>query len=191
MEATASEPENSPREGPIRRIVQFENKVRPITVVVMPDTSASMTPVLNLLIAGAEQFIIRMLPDSRGKVDTLNDKVQILPEADFIGDRDALIRTLDRLQFGNPTQPYDAIGASIDALQGIEGGKVVLVFTHDEVSQHAIGWRNVLDKTRVDGLMIYTSTARATTSTVCDRCGAVRTAGSRPSPRKLAAGISS
>ena len=114
VEATASEPENSPREGPIRRIVQFENKVRPITVVVMPDTSASMAPVLNLLIAGAEQFIIRMLPDSRGKVDTLNDKVQILPEADFIGDRDALIRTLDRLQFGNPTQPYDAIGATID-----------------------------------------------------------------------------
>ena len=89
-------------------------------------------------------------PATPGTGEHLNDKIQILSEADFIGDRDTLIRALDRLQFGNPTQPYDAIGASI------EGGKVVLVFTHDEVSQHAIGWRNVLDKTRVDGLMIYT-----------------------------------
>jgi len=143
-------------EGKAQEIVLFENEVRPITVVVMLDTSASMTPSLDLLMAGAEQFIIRMLPDDRGKVGAFNDKIQILPDIEFTGDRDLLIRELDRLQFGNPTRLYDAIGASIDSLEGVEGRKVVLVFTDGEDTQHQIGWRDVLEKARVAEVMIYT-----------------------------------
>ncbi len=143
-------------EGEVQEIVLFENEVRPITVVVMLDTSASMTPSLDLLMAGAEQFIIRMLPDDRGKVGAFNDKIQILPDIEFTGDRDLLIRELDRLQFGNPTRLYDAIGASIDSLEGIEGRKVALVFTDGEDTQHQIGWRDVLEKARAAEVMIYT-----------------------------------
>jgi len=143
-------------EGQLQEITLFENEVRPITVVVMLDTSASMTPSLDLLMAGAEQFIIRMLPDDRGKVGAFNDKIQILPETDFISDRDSLIRELDRLQFGNPTRLYDAVGASIDALRSIEGRKVVLVFTDGEDTQNNIGWRKVLEKARADEVMLYT-----------------------------------
>jgi len=138
-----------------QEIVLFENEVRPITVVVMLDTSASMTPSLELLMAGAEQFLIRMLPEDRAKVGAFNDKIQMLP-SQFIGDRDALIRQLDQLQFGNPTRLYDAVGASIDELQGVEGRKVVLVFTDGADTQHAIGWRDVLDKARAAEVMIYT-----------------------------------
>jgi Ca-activated chloride channel family protein len=138
-----------------QEIVLFENEVRPITVVVMLDTSASMTPSLDLLMAGAEQFLIRMLPEDRARVGAFNDKIQILP-AQFIGDRDALIRQLDKLQFGNPTRLYDAVGASIDELQGVEGRKVVLVFTDGADTMHAIGWRDVLDKARDAEVMIYT-----------------------------------
>jgi Ca-activated chloride channel family protein len=143
-------------EGEVQEIVLFENEVRPITVVVMLDTSASMTPSLELLMAGAEQFIIRMLPDDRGKVGAFNDKIQILPDIEFSGDRDLLIRELDRLQFGNPTRLYDAIGASIDSLEGVEGRKVALVFTDGEDTQHQIGWRDVLEKARAAEVMIYT-----------------------------------
>ena len=143
-------------EGVVQEIVLFENAVRPITVVVMLDTSASMTPSLDLLMAGAEQFIIRMLPDDKGKVGAFNDKIQILPEAEFIGDRDALIRALDRLQFGNPTRLYDAIGASIESLHGIEGRKVALIFTDGEDTQHKIGWRDALNMALTEEVMLYT-----------------------------------
>ena len=143
-------------EGEAQDIVLFENETRPITVVVMLDTSASMTPSLELLMAGAEQFLIRMLPDDRGRVGAFNNKIQILPETGFSADRDLLISELDRLQFGNPTRLYDAIGASIDSLSGVEGRKVVLVFTDGEDTQHEIGWREVLDKARTDEVMIYT-----------------------------------
>ena len=143
-------------DGVVQEIVLFENEVRPITVVVMLDTSASMTPSLDLLMAGAEQFIIRMLPDDLGKVGAFNDKIQILPENEFIGDRDALIEALDRLQFGNPTRLYDAIGASVQSLQGIEGRKVALIFTDGEDTQHQIGWKDALSMALTEEVMLYT-----------------------------------
>ena len=143
-------------EDQVQEIVLFENEVRPITVVVMLDTSASMTPSLDLLMAGAEQFLIRMLPDDRGKVGAFNDKIQLLPDTGFIGDRDDLIRALDRLQFGNPTRLYDAIAASVDALEDIEGRKVALVFTDGEDTQHEIDWRDALSRARDEEVMIYT-----------------------------------
>ena len=143
-------------EGQVQEVVLFENEVRPISVVIMLDTSASMTPSLDLLMAGAEQFILRMLPDDRARVGAFNDKIQILPEADFTGDRDALIRELDRLQFGNPTRLYDAVAASIEALAGLDGRKVVLVFTDGEDTQREIGWREVLEMAQLEEVMIYT-----------------------------------
>ncbi len=143
-------------EGQVQEIVLFENEVRPITVVVMLDTSASMTPSLDLLMAGAEQFLIRLLPDDRGKVGAFNDKIQILPETDFIGDRDSLIRALDRLQFGNPTRLYDAVAATVDALVDVDGRKVSLIFTDGEDTQHEIGWRDALNRARDAEVMIYT-----------------------------------
>lgn len=143
-------------EGRVQEVVLFENEVRPITVVIMLDTSASMTPSLDLLMAGAEQFILRMLPDDRARVGAFNDKIQILPEEDFTGDRDALIRELDRLQFGNPTRLYDAVAASIEALSGLDGRKVVLVFTDGEDTQREIGWRDVLEMAQLEEVMIYT-----------------------------------
>ena len=50
-------------DGEPQEIVLFENDVRPITVVVMLDTSISTTNVMHLILGGAEQFLMRMLPD--------------------------------------------------------------------------------------------------------------------------------
>lgn len=142
-------------EGEPQEIVLFESDVRPITVVVMLDTSASMTLNLDLLMAGAEQFLIRMLPEDRGKVGAFNAKIQILPETGFTGDRDELIDVLDDLQFGNPTRLYDAVAAGIEELKDIEGRRVVLVFTDGENTLGDTGWRDVVERARVEDVMIY------------------------------------
>ena len=137
-----------------QEIALFENDVRPITVVVMLDTSGSMTMHLNLLMAGAEQFLIRMLPEDRGRVGAFNDKIEIEP-ATFTGDRDQLIAALDLLDFGNPTLLFDALAASLDALQGIDGRKVILVLTDGEDTGSKIGSREVLDRAVTEEVMIY------------------------------------
>ena len=137
-----------------RDIVVFENDVQPITVVVMLDTSASMTPSLDLLKAGAEQFLIRMLPDDRGRVGAFNDKIQIGP-AEFTDDRDVLIDELATLDFGNPTRLYDAIESSLTALDGIEGRRVILVFTDGDDTGSDVGWQDVLERAVNRDVMIY------------------------------------
>jgi Ca-activated chloride channel homolog len=117
----------------------FINEVQPITVVVMLDTSASMTGNLKLLEQAAEQFILRMLPKDKGLVGAFNDKIEFFP-ATFTNDRDRLIRALRDLDFGNPTRLYDAIAASMDRLHKIDGRRVVLVFTDgDDTGSRADG----------------------------------------------------
>jgi Ca-activated chloride channel family protein len=137
-----------------QELILFENDVQPITVVVMLDTSASMTPSLELLKAGAEQFLIRMLPDDRGRVGAFNDKIEMAPET-FVGDRDTLIDALGYLDFGNPTRLYDAIATSVDALKGLDGRRVVLVFTDGDDTSSDIGWKDVLEEAVIEEVMIY------------------------------------
>ena len=142
-----------------QEIVVFRNDVQPISVVVMLDTSASMTGKLKLLMAGAEQFFIRMLPGDQGRVGAFNDKVELTSE--FTDDRDRLIAELDTLDFGNPTRLYDAIATSLDALQGIQGRRVILVFTDGDDTSSAAKSDEVLDRAVVEEVMVYAIGLRA------------------------------
>ena len=141
-------------EGQPQEIALFENEVRPITVVVMLDTSISTTNVLPLILAGAEQFLIRMLPDDRARIGAFNDKIEIDPP-EFIGDRDRLITELDHLDFGNETRLFDALSTSLDALVNVDGRKVVLVLTDGQDSASDLGWKDVLERAVADDVMIY------------------------------------
>jgi Ca-activated chloride channel family protein len=132
----------------------FIREVQPITVVVMLDTSASMTGNLELLSRAAEQFVIRMLPKDKGLVGAFNDKIEFFPAA-FTNNRDTLIAALRDLDFGNPTRLYDAIAASMERLHKIDGRRVVLVFTDGEDTGSRVGMNDVLEQARANEAMIY------------------------------------
>src|ERR1044072_8562274 len=55
----------------------FDNSIHPINVVVMLDTSGSMTLTIDLLKQAAEQFVIRLLPEAKAKGGAVNDKIHI------------------------------------------------------------------------------------------------------------------
>ncbi len=78
--------------GKPQEITFFQNEVTPFTVVVMLDTSASMTANLDLLNRATEQFLMRMLPAVKGQVGAFNDKIQF--SGAFTNDRDDLIGAL-------------------------------------------------------------------------------------------------
>lgn len=136
-----------------QEIALFDSEIQPITVVVMLDTSASMTPSFDLVIAAAEQFLLRLLPADRGRVGAFNDKIEFSPE--FTNDRDHLVRELKNLDFGNPTRLYDAAAASLDELQGIEGRRVILLFTDGDDTASRVGLGHVLDRARAEEVMVY------------------------------------
>jgi Ca-activated chloride channel family protein len=140
--------------GKLQPLTNFDNEPTPVTVVVMIDTSGSMTLALDLVKQGAEAFLNRMLPFDKGMVGAFNDKIEFHP-ATFTGDRDELVSSLKDLDFGYPTRLYDAVDQSIDQLEGVEGRKVVLVFTDgdDNSSKRTSG--EVLERARTTEVMVY------------------------------------
>jgi Ca-activated chloride channel family protein len=134
-------------------ITYFDNSIHPITVVVMLDTSGSMTLTIDLLKRAAEQFLIRLLPDDKAKVGAFNDKVQI--SAHYTNNRDQLVSEVRDLDYGNGTRLWDAVGMSLDELKGIEGRRVILVFTDGDDTASKVGLGSVIDRARADEVMIY------------------------------------
>ena len=134
-------------------ISQFSNDPQPFTVVVMLDTSASMTEHLKLLNQAAEQFLIRLLPVDRAQVGAFNDKLQL--SGTFTNDRDELIAALDELQFGNSTRLWDGLAFSIDALKGVDGRKVVLLFTDGDDFGSKTRFGDTVDRARDEEVMVY------------------------------------
>jgi len=133
----------------------FRSDVQPIKVVVMLDTSGSMTLHLQLLKQAAEQFVLRLLPDDRARIGSFSDKI-ILSDT-FTGNRDDLIRVLHNdIQYGNPTHLWDAIDYSMTALSREDGRRVVLVFTDgaDAYSKKA-SFNEVVTRAQNEEFMIY------------------------------------
>ena len=112
-----------------------------------------MTASFKLLSDGAEQFLLRLLPADKGRVGGFSDKIEFA--SPFSSNRDILISSLRDLDFGNPTRLYDAISTSLDELKGIEGRRVVLVFTDGDDTDSRAGFGTVLDRARAEEVMVY------------------------------------
>jgi Ca-activated chloride channel family protein len=134
-------------------VVYFDNSIHPINVVVMLDTSGSMTLTIDLLKQAAEQFLIRLLPDDKARVGAFNDKIQF--NAQWSNNRDQLITDAKNLDYGNGTRLWDAVGASLDELKGLDGRKVILVFTDGDDTESRTRLGTVLDRARAEEVMIY------------------------------------
>jgi Ca-activated chloride channel family protein len=134
-------------------VTLFSNDSQPFTAVVMLDTSASMTANLKLLNRAAEQFLLRLLPVDKAQVGAFNDKIQL--SGTFTNNRDELIGALNDLYFGNPTRLNDGIAAGLDALQGIDGRRVVLVFTDGEDTSSRTSFKTVQERARDEEVMVY------------------------------------
>jgi Ca-activated chloride channel homolog len=139
--------------GRPQELTIFDNEVRPISVVVMLDTSISMTHRLNDLYAGAEQFLLRLLPHDKATVGAFNDKIEFA--SGFTNDRNSLISALKHLDYGNETHLYDAVHSCLDQLQKVEGRKVILLFTDGADFGSRQGSGQALERARDGEVMIY------------------------------------
>jgi Ca-activated chloride channel family protein len=139
--------------GRRQQIVVFENSVQPVTIVVMLDFSGSMAASLGLLKQAAGQFIGRLLPGDKAQVGAFSDRIMF--SGAFTDDRDRLTRALEDLQSGNPTALYDAIDASIDKLLGLEGRRVVLVFTDGDDNFSKKKFKDVRNRARDKDILVY------------------------------------
>jgi Ca-activated chloride channel homolog len=137
-------------------ITLFKKDIQPITVVMMLDTSGSMTLNLEFLKDAAEAFVLRLVPPlgDRARIGNFDDKLFLSPF--FTNNRDDLIRIIhEDLQYGNGTRLWDAIDLSMTGLSHEEGRRVVLVFTDgdDTTSKKSDG--DVLQRALTEEFMVY------------------------------------
>jgi Ca-activated chloride channel family protein len=114
-----------------------------------------MTTALDLVKQGAEQFLLRLLPEDQAQVGAFNDKIEFHPESSFSSNRDELVRSLRDLDFGYPTRLYDAVDESITHLENVDGRKVVVVFTDGDDTASKVGLGKVMDRARETDVMVY------------------------------------
>ena len=170
-------------------LVFFENEVQPISVVVMLDTSGSMTLTLDLLrqaAAGVRQPAAARRPGARRRVQRQDSSSTRSSRTIAISwsptSRTSTTATATRL--------WDAIAASLDELKGIEGRRVILVFTDgDDTGSRNSSLGKVIDRARAEEVMIYAIGLESQYSRAAN--GPSPTAGCGRSPTRPAAGISS
>jgi hypothetical protein len=134
----------------VQPLVLFENETRPITVVVMLDTSFSMNGNIKLLKDAAEQFIIRLLPDDKAKVGAFNDKIEFGGHSPTIATtwwRSARARLATRR----------AIRRGRDEPRRLVGWKDGACWCSDrrEDTSSRASFRAVMDRARNEDVMIY------------------------------------
>ncbi|HYN10186.1 MAG TPA: VWA domain-containing protein [Vicinamibacterales bacterium] len=141
-------------EGKRQDLTHFVNGQQPITAVVLIDTSASMTPLLHLARAAAEQFIIRMQPGDRARVGSFNDRTHL--SAEFTGDRDRLLRTIrEDLRIGHTTALWDALDQTMTELAPLGGRRVILLLTDGFDTQSQKRSEELLARAYAEELMVY------------------------------------
>jgi len=141
-------------EGKPVQLSLFDNNVQPFTAAIALDTSGSMTANIARVQEAAEQFVIRMLPADKATVAYFNDQLFFSPN--FTNDRDALARYIrNEMRFGNATILWDAVDASLDRLQLIEGRKVVVALTDGDDFGSKADFDDVRDRAREKEVMVY------------------------------------
>ena len=118
-------------EGRRQTITQFTIAAQPLSAIVLIDGSGSMMAEFNRAIEGARNFVLRMLPEDRGRIGSFADRVVIGPR--FTSDRDALLKYLDdqfNLRVGGETHLWEGMLEAVMSL-GEESGKRVVIVMSD------------------------------------------------------------
>jgi VWFA-related protein len=154
--------------GRPRPITIFSNDLQPITIVIMLDRSGSMMSRADVVEHAAETFVRQLLPADRVRIGDFSEDIRIRP-ADYISDRDALIRILrTQLQddLNGPSPVWSSLLHAIAALRSEHGRKVVLIFSdgHDEPEpyQSRAKFGDVLKQAVQDEVMVYSIAVPAT-----------------------------
>jgi len=147
--------------GKLQPITLFANETQPVAIVVMLDRSGSMKQSFNLVAAGAEELVRKLLPEDKARIGSFAARIQLDPEK-FTSDKKELINILrTELQPDGPTPLWNATNVAMTALSHQENRKVVVLFTDGVDSPMNFRTNNlsvmdIVERAAREDMMVYT-----------------------------------
>ena len=130
-----------------------------LAMAVMLDVSMSMTSFSSAwdsLKKATVEFLNRSGPADQMMLGAFNDRVVL---TNPLGKGD-LVSMLDEVRFGDGSRLYDAIVAGADALERVDGRRVLIVGTDGEADGSKSDWRDALERLDAADVKIYAVTFR-------------------------------
>lgn len=148
-------------EGKPQPLTLFDNTPQPIRLVVMLDVSGSMEGNLPLLRAAADQLFARLRPDDVVRVGAFGHDITISPE--FTRNVNELRSALPTMIAPDaPTPLWRALEKALQAFDKESDQRPVIIVLSDgkdsgmfDFSQSPISQAEIIDRARLDSVMIY------------------------------------
>ena len=147
-------------DGVLQRVQFFESNEVPIDLILLIDTSASMSDKMDVVHEAAVGFLKTLRENDRGAVVTFGDRVDIAQE--LTGDYPALERAVRASTPRGSTALNNALYVAMKqfALGAQQEGKVrrqaIAVLSDGEDTSSVIAFDDVLEMARKSGINIYT-----------------------------------
>jgi VWFA-related protein len=110
-----------------QKIENFQEAVNPVSIVLALDSSGSMKPSSEQVVAAARTFVDAVRPEDSLAVFVFAD-VSVLAHG-LDKDRSSILDTIDRYKAEGGTALYDAMCDSFQLLRGVVGRRAVVVLT--------------------------------------------------------------
>jgi Ca-activated chloride channel family protein len=147
-------------DGVLQRVQFFESKEVPVDLILLIDTSASMSDKMNVVHEAAVGFLNTLRGSDRGAVVTFGDSVNIAQE--LTGDRVELERAVRQSQPRGSTALNNALYVAMKQFglgpqqEGAVRRQAIAVLSDGEDTSSVIEFDDVLGMARKSGINIYT-----------------------------------
>jgi VWFA-related protein len=125
----------------------------PLSVVLVLDTSGSMTENMRFLQEAVLNFVYKLEEVDTSLIVSFNESVK--GSAEFTGDTDRLERFVEGLQAWGGTSLYDAIHYSLGRIKDAPGRKALIVFSDGADTTSQLQDRDVVDYARAVEATVY------------------------------------
>jgi Ca-activated chloride channel family protein len=141
--------------GHPRPLIGFDPSRRPLSVTVMVDRSDSLWLGPRGVRAAAARFLTDLLPSDEARVCGFTGDIVCSPR--FTSDHDTLAQEVGHLKTGFGTRLYDAVSATLDAMQLTPQGRrrLIVIFSDGEDNGSRLMFHDVIERARERDVMVY------------------------------------
>jgi len=140
-------------DGAPQPIRVFESSDRPISCVLLLDTTASMAETMPAMRNGVREFLDLLRPQDRVGVYGFSDHIDELSE--ISDDKASARRAIARLRASGRTALFDAIGQVALKMESQQGKKVIVLLTDGGDNASSLNRQSAANRARKTGVPVF------------------------------------